>query len=791
MTSTANAVRCPDTQPLQPERTVVLSLHQGGKLRIDVLAPQLFRIRQSADDTWSESALNRYGVMRDASFPDTPFHLEQNDAKAHVCTVAARLDINLADGRLALQRAGETLASMPTAPDASRGCHLEWALADDERIYGLGDSSRESIMRRGDIYEIWVLNVKSYIPIPLMFSSRGWGFLLNSTWRSTFDVGKTSPDRIVCDAPCSETDYYLFAGEGLPDLLDIYTQLAGRPAVLPVWAYSLAYVCHQDADAFRMMDEAAEMRKSDIPCDILGLEPGWMSTRYDYSTKKKWHPEKFYLPPWAPQGNSTFLGALQRLGYKLSLWLCCDYDLSFAEEQALPEATPLQPRCIDQAEDNSERDRKFRVGYRPQPLEAFEQDEHLDGFKKEAAADPQCTAEDAAEPWFEHLKKFVDQGACCFKLDGANQVNVHPQRHWGNGMHDLQMHNLYPMLWGKQMARGFEQHTGRRSMIYSAAGFTGVQQFVASWAGDTGGGPKPLASMLNLGLSGHSNHSCDMEVFSNAGIHFGFLQTWAQLNNWCYWRQPWYLTPEGQEVFRFYAQLRNILLPYLYSSAHQAAACGLPVMRAMPLAFPEEISGIYDRTQYMLGDAFLVTAYTDQLRLPAGRWLDFWTRKRVQGPLSTTASYPENRGGCLFLKTGAIVPLWPKQHHIDRGFNQRLKLLVFPDADLPSSFTLYEDDGITLDYLQGKLATTLIQCLPGDNGSVTIIVQPRRGEFTGMNTKRECLEISAYLDAKPAECRLNGIPLNDDLWRWDDTNGCASVALPHDDLQQAIAVQFS
>ena len=91
------------------------------------------------------------------------------------------------------------------------------------------------------------------------------------------------------------------------------------------------------------------------------------------------------------------------------------------------------------------------------------------------------------------------------------------------------------------MARGFEGHTQRRAMIYSAGGYAGVQQFVATWAGDTGGGAKPLASMLNLAFSGHSNHSCDMDVTDVQGLHFGFLQTWAQQNNWDYWYQPWYL----------------------------------------------------------------------------------------------------------------------------------------------------------------------------------------------------------------------------------------------------------
>ena len=110
------------------------------------------------------------------------------------------------------------------------------------------------------------------------------------------------------------------------------------------------------------------------------------------------------------------------------------------------------------------------------------------------------------------MKKFVDDGASAFKLDGANQICFHPDRKWKNGMEDYEMHNLYPLLYNKQMSLGFREYTGRRSMIYSAGGYAGIQRYSATWAGDTGGGPGTLVSLLNHGLSGHSNVCTDMEV---------------------------------------------------------------------------------------------------------------------------------------------------------------------------------------------------------------------------------------------------------------------------------------
>ncbi len=155
-------------------------------------------------------------------------------------------------------------------------------------------------------------------------------------------------------------------------------------------------------------------------------------------------------------------------------------------------------------------------------------------------------------------------------------VSRETSRKWLNGMDDEEMHNLYPAILNKQMSLGFEEYTGRRSMIYSSGGYTGIQRYSATWAGDTGGGPKSLVSMLNHGLSGHSNTSCDMDVFTAEGIHCGFFQTWSQLSSWAYWRHPWFLTKPLKETFRFYANLRNQLIPYIYTAAHQASTAPDP-----------------------------------------------------------------------------------------------------------------------------------------------------------------------------------------------------------------------
>jgi alpha-glucosidase (family GH31 glycosyl hydrolase) len=604
--------------------------------------------------------------------------------------------------------------------------------------------------------------VKAYIPIPVVLSSRGWGMLMNTTWRNTMDIGKSDPDRMACTAPRSDLDYYLFCGPDYRSLLDTYTSFSGRPALLPIWGYAFTYVCNQNIDAFNMMNEALTFRREGMPCDVIGLEPGWMSKNYDGSTAKAWHPQRFPIPYWAPKGPHTFLGALKRKGFKLSLWLCCDYDLGVYEEQQL---TGQKPAPTASAKPTAARGNvNIQEGFEDERLAKPAGPKTKPAAKREAPP--------VLEPWFDHLSKFVDQGASAFKLDGSSQVIEHPNRKWGNGMTDEEMHNLYPVIYAKQMARGFEDHAKRRSMVYSAGGYAGVQQFVATWAGDTGGGAKPLASMLNLGFSGHSNHSCDMDVSNSQGLHFGFLQTWAQENNWDYWNQPWHLEDAEIAAFREYARLRYRLLPYLYSTAAEAALTGFPVMRAMSLAYPDDPTWDTSRAQYMLGDSLLVSAFSKEVRLPKGTWIDFWSGKRLDGPATVPVKITPTRGGALLVKSGAIIPTWPACDHVEKGWSPEVGLLVYPAA--ASAFTLYEDDGESLAYRKGKFARTRLSC-DTTGKTVKLTIGGREGNYAGIPATRD-FTATIHLPARPQTVTLDGVAVAD--WQWSDTASAATIKIP-------------
>ncbi|HNW56181.1 MAG TPA: glycoside hydrolase family 31 protein [Bacteroidales bacterium] len=683
-------------------------------VRVDFINPSVFRIRINNKEEFPDGGMVRYGIV-DTRCQHHKIKRNNKGNNIEFSTDNARIVLNKKDGKIQLFGAdGRLLIQNDQSPKScsEQGFDLSFGLTPDERLYGLGDETRDRIQKRGHKNRMVVMNVESYVPIPFIMSDHGWGVFLNTTMYHSFDAGATVNDRLSFKAEHGIIDYFIIAGNSMPDILDKYTNITGKPILLPKWGYGLTFICDErQLRARDMLYEAYEFRRQGIPCDVIGLEPDWMEKHYDFSLDKQWSKERFDIPFWLKgKDYGTFDAALKNMNFKLSLWLCCDYDLSEWEEMQLNNGKAGINNTIESRslEEDLFHDPHFAPVY-------------FDKLHKPGV------------PWFEHLKKFVDDGASAFKLDGSNQINFHPDRKWKNGMEDYEMHNLYPVIYNKQMSLGFREYTGRRSMIYSSGGYAGIQRYSATWAGDTGGDKGTLISLLNHGLSGHSNVCTDMETSTKSGIHYGFFQTISEVLGWQMYVEPWFLGEEKAAMFKDYANLRYKLIPYIYTMAHIASEKAMPVMRAMPLMYPSDPKCDKFEHQYMFGDAFLVSAFDSTVYLPEGEWIDYWTGKKMKGNQEISAEYPENKGGPLFVKAGAIIPTQAVKGSIGTQTPENIMWEIFPKGE--SAFTLIEDDGESYRYLEGKIAKTLLECRESSN-DIRIIIHPRVGLYDKMPQKR-------------------------------------------------------
>lgn len=703
----------------------------GLNVELRVLEGGILRLRLAKDGNFRETLLSRYNILCDPPEMETSF--SEDETKAILSFGSFSVEVLKSDKSICISGNGFTkklsFYSYEKGEVSDNGFHAEISLSDGERLFGLGDESRTSIARRGTTARMDMKNVVSYGPIPYLMSSLGWGLLVNCTYVHTYDLGKSDADKITISAQRGGIDFYVFLPESgtLTDILDLYTNVSGKPLVMPKAFYGYTFVTNEQTNARELLWDCKTFRREDIPCDIVGLEPQWMTKYYDTSVDKKFDEDRFYIPQWLPENESgtwTFFYNLREMGFKLSLWLCNDYDLLYEEERLVGE----------------------RAGAENKPY-SYEGASILDPHFEAPRYQDQLTKKD--EAWFKHLEKFVDNGASAFKLDGAFQVNDHPDRLWGGKYFDDEVHNVYPVLYVKQMQEGFTNHTdGRRAIIYTPCMYAGSQKYCASWAGDTGGGYDTVVAMLNYGLSGHTNVTCDMEVTVKEGIHYGFLSPWVQQLGWRNWQQPWFLREELENMIRYYAHLRSSLFPYIYSMAHKAAKTAVPIARALSLMYPDKPEYDYVTNTYLFGDSMLVAVFDMNVTLPEGKWIDFWNGDVYDGNRKVEYKIPEGRGGALFIKAGSIFVTMQSQDYIEKSIPEKYTINVYHGAD--ASFSLIEDDGYTYDYIKGAYAETVLAIENSTDSSFDIIVEKRRGNYPGRDKRPEGI----YKESDPV---INGI----------------------------------
>ena len=240
---------------------------------------------------------------------------------------------------------------------------------------------------------------------------------------------------------------------------------------------------------------------------------------------------------------------------------------------------------------------------------------------------------------------------------------------------------------------------------------------------------------------------------------------------------PFYYSEEEGRTYKDYIKLRYALMPYIYSAALEGAMTGMPIVRAMPLVFPEDRNVDDMCWQYMFGGSLAVGIFTDSVYLPAGGWTDWWTGERIvsRGEI-VTRPCPAGKAGLLFVRDGAVIPCQPEVQYAGTKPFDRLILKIFPGAD--SEYVLYEDDGDSYAYENGGVASTRMVNRASEN-SFDFTLGAVEGGYEGMPSGRDyTFEFS--MGAKPSKVLVDGKAVKD--WTWSD--GVLSLELGNVDVKK-------
>jgi hypothetical protein len=329
----------------------------------------------------------------------------------------------------------------------------------------------------------------------------------------------------------------------------------------------------------------------------------------------------------------------------------------------------------------------------------------------------------------------------------------------------------------KDAYRGIEEHSTARGFTWAPESWAGAQRCGVQWSGDQSGSWENIRFQIptyaGATMSGLAYTTGDVDgIFGGSPKTYvrdlqwkSFLPTIMTMDGWAATdKQPFGHGEPYTSINRKYLKLKESLLPYMYSYAAEAHRTGVGPVRPLALEYPDDPKAGTEAAKYefLTGESFLVapvyqdSSVRDGIYLPEGTWVDYWTGRVYQGPATVDGYSAPLDTLPLFVKAGANVPMWPGiRSYRDRAPGDPLTWDVYPQGE--SSFTLYEDDGVTRAHRAGasaeqRITTDAPESGPGD---IRIDVGALRGDYTGKPGARP-YRFAVHTGDAPRAVRLEG-----------------------------------
>ncbi|MBN1428556.1 MAG: DUF4968 domain-containing protein [Anaerolineae bacterium] len=758
----------------------------AGSMRVIPLADDLLQLRFRPGRDFPEAF--SYSVERsEADWQPIQAAVTETDDRIELATGALNLLIEKKPFRLILRDSdGHTLLfDEQGSGHHPAGGQIVWQahLDRDGAFYGLGEKAG-ALNHTGRRFELWNTDQIGYdrdidplyMSVPFLMAlsdGRAVGLFFDNTFRATLNVGASAPGRIEYRAEGGEFRLYVMAGTPR-SVMARYTELTGRMKLPPLWALGFHQARWSYYPELRVLEIAQEFRQRRLPCDTIHLDIHYMDGYRCFTWDRRRFPD--------PRG---MLADLHSQGFKII-------------------------SIIDPGIKTDPGYRVYREGDASDVFVRFP-----DGARFTGPVWPgSCHFPDFANPdvrdWWGNLYNgLLDDGIDAFWNDmnepalitgRAGQTISDCVRHANESAgqvgtegqstrdldapktHHAEIHNVYGLLMARASVEGLRRlRPDRRPLILSRSGWAGLQRYAIHWTGDNKSTWDHLRlsvqMVLNLGLSGIPITGPDIGGFTGGPTPELFAR-WMQVGAFMPFfrvhcmqgapnQEPWNFGEEVEAITRRYLDLRYRMLPYLYTAAWQAATAGSPIARPLCFDYPADRSTYSLDDEYLWGDSLLVAPIMEEgatgrtVYLPAGEWLDFWSRCRYQGGQTIEIDAPLDRLP-LFVKAGSIIPLWPVQQHVGEQVIDHLTLQVYWTAGEHTSLH-YEDDGLCPDYASRQNHRLSCLILRADDGNSGRILRSIRQGAYQPPTRHITLDVIG-LEREPASVKAQGGNLIGQTW---------------------------
>jgi len=732
------------TDPVADPRAVVTI----GHVRFTVLTPQLIRMEWAADGKFEDHASF---VFLNRRMPVPEFEV----------TMTGSTDVpsSMARHGLIIKTSALTLRYTPLAKteDGPEGRFTADNLSINLPVDGMqvtwhpGDKDPENLQGTTRTLD-GAFGSKTQEPIEQGLVSRsGWALVDDST-RPLFDSadfrflqGEKSPWPWVIERPAgARQDLYFFGyGHNYRKALGDYVRVAGRIPLPPRFAFGAWWSRYWDYSDQELDNLVRGFHENDVPLDVLVIDMGWHMSH-----------DQLQAAGWTDQSGED-------IGWSGYTW----------NKLLFPDPADFLKKLHGEG-------LKATLNLHP-----------ASGVQPFEAAYPAMATAMGIDP---ATRKYVPFDITDKKF-ATNYMNLlhHPLEKQGidfwwldwQQKQPTKMAGVTPTWWLNYVHFTDQQREGKRPLLFHRWGGLGNHRYQIGFSGDTisvwdslAFQPWFTATAANVGyaywshdIGGHLPGAVDPELYTR-WVEFGafspILRTHTTKNPEAE-RRIWVYPEPYSSVLRSTFQLRYALQPYIYTEARRTYDTGVAFFRPLYYDWPEDDAAYTSKGEYLFGDQMLAAPVvapadkvsglaTEKVWLPKSdsAWIEVPTGKHLIGGTSFERSFSIDQTP-IYVRAGAIVPMQPPMRYTGEKPVDPLIVNVWPLAPgSSSSYSVYEDSGVSVEYQHGVFARTPIKAEQTAD-TLRVEIGPVEGSYPGMRTARG-FELRLPADWPPASVTVNG-----------------------------------
>ena len=708
----------------------------AGNIRFTVISDRILRVEKSRKGIFCDDATQ---TVLDRAFSPTPYSYRMNSETVMIKTALCEFNYSLknkkmatvllADGRLITDFTSSTL------PGTARTLDMTWGA----------------------------------IPVGKgIISKTGVAILDDSETLIIKENGK------IENRKATETDEYYFAfGFDYRGALNEFFKLTGFPPLIPRYALGNWWSRYKAYTQGEYEELMLRFKKEQIPLTVATIDMDWHWT--DVTARFGKSARQYDFRNFMQVFYDTFMPGWTGYSWNTELFPNPQGFLNFLKENRLKitmnihPATGLRPfeDCYDSFCENNNVEKGKHIKF------------------------------DITDPKF--IKGYFDDIHHPMEDDGVDFWWID----WQQGK-NTKIKGLDP-LWALNHYHYLDScRDGKRGLILSRFAGAGSHRYPLGFSGDTAQTwaalnfqPYFTASATNIGytwwshdIGGHHSGVRDDELYLR-WVQLGVFSPVNRLHstaNEFMGKEPWKYRGDVKRTATDFLRLRHRLIPYIYSMNYLTATTGKALIEPMYYEYGCMPESYTVPSQYMFGTELLVAPITTKASkslnkasakvwLPRGhRYTDIFTGDVYEGG-HTIKMFRDTTAIPVLARDGAIIPLDCNDRENGCDNPTDMEIMVYRGN---GEFTLWEDDGETNAYLDGKYASTKMSV--AENGdSVTFRIEKPQGDVSVLPEKRKF--IVSFCDitkAKNITVRCAGRSITPDVSTTKD--GYISIALSRSKL---------